>query len=292
MPLGRGLSALIPTKSGQVPKKTIQKITQETLQDTGEKILNIPVDQIEPNPQQPRKNFSHQAMEELINSIKQHGIIQPLIVTKINENKYQLIAGERRYRAAKVLNLKTVPAIVRKVNEIQKLELSLLENIQRKDLNPIEKARAYQRLIDQFNLTQEEIAKKLGKARATISNTLRLLTLPEKIQQAIEDGKITEGHAKALLSLEDPEKQKILLKRILGLGLTVRETEKIVVGRKIKKVTAIEPELIEYTKQLSKALGTKVTIKKRKKGGEIIIEFYNNNDLEKLIEKLLDKNDI
>ncbi|MCD6471112.1 ParB/RepB/Spo0J family partition protein [bacterium] len=287
MPLGRGLSALIPTKSGQVPKKTIEKITQETLKDTGERIFNIPINQIEPNPEQPRRNFSHQEMEELINSIREHGIIQPLIVSKLDNNKYQLIAGERRYRAAKILELETVPAIVRKVNEIEKLELSLLENIQRKDLNPIEKARAYQRLIDQFNLTQDEVAKKLGKARATISNTLRLLTLPEKIQEAIEEEKISEGHAKALLSIDSPEKQKILLKRILGLGLTVRETEKIVAGYRIKKVIAIEPQLIEKAKELSRILGTKVTIKKKKRGGNIVIEFYNNEDLDFLIRKLL-----
>jgi len=287
MPLGRGLGALIPTRAGQVPKKTIEKITKETLKDTGERIFNIPINQIEPNPEQPRKNFSHQEMEELINSIREHGIIQPLIVTKLDNDKYQLIAGERRYRAAKVLELETVPAIIRKVSEIQKLELSLLENIQRKDLNPIEKARAYQRLIDQFNLTQDEVAKKLGKARATISNTLRLLTLPEKIQEAIEEEKISEGHAKALLSIDKPEKQKILLKRILGLGLTVRETEKIVAGYRIKKVVAIEPRLIEKAKELSRILGAKVTIKKKKRGGNIVIEFYNNEDLDFLIRKLL-----
>ncbi|MEK7580351.1 MAG: ParB/RepB/Spo0J family partition protein, partial [Patescibacteria group bacterium] len=191
MPLGKGLSALIPTRSGQVPQKTIEKINIETLEETGEKISQIRVDQIQPNPDQPRRDFNHQEMEGLINSIREHGIIQPLILTLVrhssseggetSENFYQIIAGERRYRAAKFLNLTTVPAIIRSVGELEKLELSLIENIQRQDLNPMERARAYQRLIDQFNLTQDEVAKKMGKNRATIANSLRLLTLPEII---------------------------------------------------------------------------------------------------------------
>lgn len=286
MPLGRGLGALIPTGGATpIPKKVVEEITRETLAETGEKVLHLPIEQIEPNPVQPRKLFSHQEMEELINSIRQHGIIQPLIVTKIGENKYQLIAGERRLRAAKFLELKTVPAIIRSVKENEKLELSLIENIQRKDLNPMERARAYQRLIDEFNLTQEEVAKRIGKARATIANTLRLLNLPPEVQQAIEEEKITEGHAKALLSLDDPEKQKNLLKRILGVGLTVRETERQVAGHRVK-VTIFDPVLIEKERKLAEILGTKVKIEKKKKGGKIIIEFYSQEELDNLINKL------
>ena len=287
MSLGRGLGALIPTKSGQVPKETIEKITQETLKDTGEKIFNIPVSQIEPNPEQPRKNFSHQEMEELINSIREYGIIQPLIVSKLDENRYQLIAGERRFRSAKILELKTVPVIIRKVNDIQKLEISLLENIQRRDLNPMERARAYQRLISEFNLTQEEAAKKLGKARASITNTLRLLELPETIQQAIEEERITEGHAKALLSVREPEKQKALLRRIVGLGLTVRETEKAANRDRIHQPIKLEPDFLGKQEELEKIFGTKVRIKRKKKGGKIIIEASNRDNLNKLIDKLL-----
>ena len=293
MPLGRGLGALIPTGSGQVPQETVKKITKETLQQTGEQVLNIPIEQIEPNPAQPRKLFDHREMEELINSVRQYGIIQPLIVTpstgsgqaKIGESKYQIVAGERRWRAAKFLELKTVPAIVRSVNENEKLELSLVENIQRKDLNPMERARAYQRLIDEFNLIQEEVAKRIGKARATVANTLRLLNLPLEIQQAIEEEKITEGHAKALLSLDDPEKQKSFLRRILGVGLTVRETEKQVAGHRIR-VTTFDPVLEGKERKLAEILGTKVKIEKKKNRGKIVIEFYSQEELDDLVNKL------
>lgn len=286
-PLGRGLGALIPTGgSASIPKKVVEEIAQETLVKTGEQVLDIPTEQIEPNPEQPRRLFGHQEMEELINSIRQYGIIQPLIITKIGENKYQLVAGERRLRAAKFLELKTVPAIIRSVDKNEKLELSLIENVQRKDLNPMERARAYQRLIDEFNLTQEEVAKRIGKARATVANTLRLLNLPPEVQQAIEEEKITEGHAKALLSLDDPEKQKILLRRILGVGLTVRETEKQAAGRRVR-VIVFDPALIEKEKKIAEALGTKVKIEKKKNQGKIIIEFYSQEELDNLVNRLL-----
>lgn len=286
MPLGRGLSALIPTKSGPMPQQTIEKITQETLEQTGERVLDIPIDKIEPNPNQPRKTFSRLEMEELINSIREHGIIQPLILTKVDD-KYQIVAGERRWRAAKILEMKTVPAIVRQVSDLEKIEISLLENIQRQDLNPMERARAYQRLIDEFNLTQEQVAKKIGKARATVANTLRLLTLPAVIQQAIEEEKITEGHAKVLLSLEDAQKQDMFLKRILGLGLTVRETEKLVKGQRVRKLLTQDPFLVEKEKKLAEIFGTKVKIVKRQRGGKIVIEFYSDDDLDNLITKFL-----
>ena len=296
MPLGKGLSALIPTRSGQVPQKTIEKINVETLEETGERISQIRVSQIQPNPDQPRRDFKHQEMEELINSIREYGIIQPLILTLVrhssseggetSENFYQIIAGERRYRAAKFLNLTTVPAIIRSVGELEKLELSLIENIQRQDLNPMERARAYQRLIDQFNLTQDEVAKKMGKNRATIANSLRLLTLPEIIKQAIEEEKISEGHAKALLSLDNKIKQEVLLKRILGLGLTVRETEKLTSPRKAQVLFEKNLQFTDLEKQLSLKLGTKVRIRQTKATGEIIIEFYNQEDLKNLLEKL------
>lgn len=285
MPLGRGLDALIPTRSGSLPQQTIEKITQETLAQTGERVLNIPTSQIEPNPNQPRKTFSRLEMEELINSIREHGIIQPLILTRTGD-KYQIVAGERRWRAAKILELKTVPALIRAVSDMEKLEISLLENIQRQDLNPMERARAYQRLMDEFNLTQEEVAKKIGKARATVANTLRLLTLPAVIQQAIEEDKITEGHAKVLLSLEDPQKQDMFLKRILGLSLTVRETEKMVKGQRIKKPLIIDYLLLEKEKKLTEIFGTKVKIVKRQKGGKIVIEFYSPEELDNILKKI------
>lgn len=276
MPLGRGLGALIPTKKAAA-----------TLKDSDERVLNIEIDLVEPNPEQPRKNFSHLEMEELINSIQENGIIQPLIVTKVGDRQYQIIAGERRWRAAKFLELKTVPAIARSFKDNQKLEISLIENIQRKDLNPLERARAYQRLIDEFNLTQEQVAKKMGKARSSIANTLRLLTLPEIIQEAIKQEKIKEGHAKALLAADSEEKQKALLKRILGLGLTVREAGKMALGQMIRKRVELDPQLLEAERELSGFLNTKVKIIKQGRKSKIIIEAYNDQDLEELIKKII-----
>ena len=194
MPLGRGLESLIPTK-------IIKKVTLDALSQTGEQVHEIPVEQIDPNPSQPRKNFARTDMEELINSIRANGIIQPLILVQKERKRYEIIAGERRWRSAKILGLKTVPSLVREIDINKKLEIALLENVQRKDLNAMEKARAYQRLIDEFNLTQENISKRLGMARATIANSLRLLRLPETVQDAIEQEKITEGHAKTLVQL-------------------------------------------------------------------------------------------
>jgi len=269
MALGRGLESLIPKKT----------------KSEEEKILEIPISSIRPNPYQARKDFDEKGLEELVNSIKKHGILQPLIVTKISDNLYELIAGERRLRAAKILNLEKVPVIVRSADDLKKLEISLIENIQRKDLNPIEKARAYQRLIDEFNLTQEEIAKRIGKARATIANTLRLLSLPESVQKAIEEGKITESHAKILLSLDSREKQEALLKRILGTGMSVQEVKELVVFKR-KKPTLKDPLIRLKEEKLQEMLGTKVTIKKRGKKGKIIIEFYSEQDLENIIKKL------
>lgn len=274
MVLGRGLDSLIPRRKFTLP------------QEREEAILEIPVEKIHSNPYQPRNVFDEQGMGELVNSIKEHGIIQPLVVTKISDDLYELIAGERRLRAAKILNLEKVPAVIRSAETSKKLELSLIENIQRKDLNPMERARAYQRLIDEFDLTQEEVARKLGKARATIANTLRLLTLPEKIQRAIEEERITEGHAKVLLTLESPEAQEAMLRRILGTGMTVREASQLIVLKR-KKPTLKDPALRFKEEQLQEALGTKVIIKKRGKKGKIIIEFYSEEDLDSLIAKLL-----
>jgi len=284
--LGRGLDSLIPTSSGKIREETAKKIVEE-IEEGGEKIINLPLEQIEPNPYQPRKEFAHQAQEEIINSIREHGIIEPLILTPGLNNKFQIIAGERRFRAAKFLGLKTVPIIIRKASEIEKLELSLLENLQRKDLNPLEKARAYQRLIDEFNLTEEEVAKKIGKARSTVSNALRLLSLPLLVQKAIEEEKISEGHAKALLSLEDKDKQEMFLKRILGLGLTVRESEKITQGKRIYKKIEVDPEILKKEEKLTNLLEAKVTIHKMRKKRKVIIEVYNDEELNSLIEKLL-----
>jgi len=279
MPLGRGLESLIPTK-------IIKKVTLDALSQTGEQVHEIPVEQIDPNPSQPRKNFARTDMEELINSIRANGIIQPLILVQKERKRYEIIAGERRWRSAKILGLKTVPSLVREIDINKKLEIALLENVQRKDLNAMEKARAYQRLIDEFNLTQENISKRLGMARATIANSLRLLRLPETVQDAIEQEKITEGHAKTLCSINDPVKQEILLKRILGLGLTVRETTKMIDVKRIRKKNKINPELEEKEKILSRALDTKVKISQSGKKIKVLIEVYNQEDLDIIIKRM------
>ncbi|MFH1598505.1 MAG: ParB/RepB/Spo0J family partition protein [Patescibacteria group bacterium] len=277
--LGRGLGSLI---SGSP-----EDITSDSTDDK-ERIIQVEVYKVKPNPSQPRHNFDHASLEELIDSIKEHGIIQPLIVTK-DKNGYQLIAGERRLKASKFLELPTVPVIIREANDQDRLELALIENIQRKDLNAIEKAKGYQQLVDQFNLSQEQVAKKVGKSRVAVSNTLRLLTLPEKIQQAITEEKISEGQAKAILGLASDEDRLKLLRKVLSDKLTVRETEKQ--ARKTKKPTrkqetGRDPALEEKIDQLRQALGTKVEIKREGNKGQIIIEFYSNEELQELINKI------
>ncbi|MBL7053711.1 ParB/RepB/Spo0J family partition protein [Patescibacteria group bacterium] len=281
MSLGRGIGALIPSKS-------IRKHSQEVLGKTKENVLLIPINQINPNPNQPRKNFAHSEMEELINSIKKNGIIQPIILTKISSSpdKYEIIAGERRWRSAKFLEMDEVPSLVRSIKNNEKLEISLIENIQRKDLNPMENAVAYQRLIDEFNLTQEQISERIGKSRANIANTLRLLTLPDIIQQAVRDERITEGHAKALLAIKNEQSRKLMLKRILGAGLTVRETAQIAAGNKFRKKITPDRNLLAKEEELSLFLETKVKLQPTVKKVKIIIEAYNNDDLNRIINKI------
>lgn len=277
--LGRGLSSLIPSR------KVIQAISPNEV-PSGAKLVDVPVKNIRPNPKQPREDFGYQDLEDLINSIKEHGIIQPLIVTRVDGENYELIAGERRYRAAKFLNLRTVPAIVRTARDQEKLELALIENIQRKNLNPIEEGRAYQRLMDEFNLTQEEVAVRVGKSRPVIANTLRLLNLPEEILQALRSGKIKESHGRTLLSLPDKKSQLKYFSRILKNEMTVRDTENAV--RKIKGVRQknVDPALAAKEELLRGVFGTKVEIKKRGSKGQIVIYFYSDEEYGDIIRKI------
>jgi len=281
MSLGRGIESLIPTKS-------VKKADSE-LEQTGERVYDISVEQIDPNPNQPRRNFARMEMEKLIDSIQMNGIIQPLILVKKGEKRYEIVAGERRWRSAKILGLKTVPCLVRAIDVNKKLEIALLENIQRKNLNAMEKARAYQRLIDEFNLTQKDISKRLGMARATIANTLRLLKLPKAVQNVVEQEKISEGHAKALCSISDATKQEMLLKRILGLGLTVRETAKMINAKQVKRKAKVMPELEEKAEILSKALDARVKINQFAGKIKILIDVYNQEDLDIIIEKVVNR---
>jgi len=284
--LGKGLGSLIPKKPSA---ELVKKENEEIIQPKKSEVVEIQTEKIEPNPMQPRQVFSHQELEELIESIKEHGIIQPLIVTKQNQG-YQLIAGERRWRAAKVIAMEKVPAIIRDVNEQEKLELSLIENIQRKNLNPIEEAASFQRLMDEFNLTQDEIAKKLGKSRSKIANTIRLLHLPEPIQKALVDEKITEGHARVILGLKTEKEQLDFLKKILQHDFTVREAEREsqkIAPRKPRKLKRLIDPLTEaQTEDIRKRLNTKVEIKKSNGQGQIIIDFYSDEELNEIINKI------
>lgn len=274
--LGKGISALIQEK-------------QPT--DTGERIIYLTPEQIKPGPFQPRENFDNRHMEELIQSIKEKGVIQPILV-RLKDEYYEIIAGERRFRAANFLNFKEIPAIVKDVDDRDSLELSLIENIQRQELNPIEEAQAYQQLIDKFRVTQEKISETLGKARVTITNTLRLLKLPPEIQQEMRKGHLSLAHGRALLEIEDPEQQYQLAQKVISNALSVRELENLLKSLRPKsaevrtKISLSEPHLAVFEEELQRILGTKVRISKKKKRGHILIEFYSQEDLERIFNKI------
>jgi len=283
--LGRGLGSLIPDLSQQ----NFDTQNLEPVFNDSEKVIQAPLNQITINPYQPRSNFDHEELEDLIESIKKHGIIQPLIVTKTHSG-YELIAGERRFKSAEILELKTVPVIIRNAENIEKLEIALIENVQRQNLNPIEEAMAFKKLVDEFNLTQEEVAQRMGKKRATITNSLRLLDLPPEIQQALINKQITTGHAKVILSEETEQARLNLFKKILGAALTVRQTEKQLKRVKVKsheRIIETDLEIQDKQDRLRQALGTKVLINKKNGRGQISIEFYSDEELNNLTEKLI-----
>lgn len=289
--LGRGLGSLIPKKTvtyGQNPfSASVGAGAEETvvLRDF-DRVFKINPDKIDVNPHQPRTHFETNALNDLAESIRQHGIIQPLIVTRKGE-RYELIAGERRLRSAKLIGLEEVPVIIREEKEQRKLEISLIENLQRENLNPLETARAYQRLIEEFNITQEEAAKKVGKARSSVANALRLLSLPAPIQDALAAGKITEAHAKYLLGLEGEAKQLSMLKKILRQNLTVAETD-----REIRKIGGTKAAKVKdyfdraKESELGEFLSTKVEIRRQGKGGKILIDFYSEEELNDILKKI------
>ncbi len=273
--LGKGLSALIP-------EKTVEAGSHR------EEIIYVQSGQIKPNPFQPRENFDQSSIEELAQSIKEKGVIQPLLVRRRGDN-YELIAGERRFRASNILGLKEIPVIVRDVSDQDSLELALIENIQREGLNPIEEAHAYQHLMDKFKVTQEKISEVLGKARVTITNTLRLLKLPHEIQEEMKKGRISFAHGRALLEVEDTNQQRKLVQDIISKGLSVRELENLIKSNRPKLIKRKigqgqrEPLVAILEEQLQHALATKVRISKRKKRGHINIEFYSQEDLERIV---------
>ena len=275
--LGRGISALIPIQ----------------VEDRAKGIANLPLSLIRPNPFQPREDFNQESMEELIQSIREKGIIQPILVRPKGEF-YELIAGERRLRAANILQLKEIPAIIKEVGDQDSLEIALIENIQRKELNPIEEARAYQYLIERFGLTQDEVSEVLGKARASITNTLRLLKLPTEIQDEIKNGRISFAHGRALLELSDSNLQRRLVRDIIAKSWSVRELETMIKTRQPRlttssirvKINTNDPFTKIMEEQLQQALATKVRIVKKKKRGSIVVDYYSQEDLERLVHKM------
>lgn len=297
--LGRGLASLIPPKkSGDAPQSVspvepgVSALPPLTVSHPDVPITReVAIGDIVPNPHQPRLHFDEAKLAELTESIREHGVLQPLVVSPLGDGKYELIAGERRFQASKRAGLGTVPVVVRAAaGDQEKLELAIIENIQRHDLNPIEEAKAYLRLTDEFGLSQEEVSKKMGKSRPGVSNTMRLLTLPVEIQRAIIEEKISEGHAKALLSIENPEKQRALFELILKDELTVRETEdkarEVSVRSHLRTAREKAPELAAKEEWLTEQLGTKVKIQSKGKGGKITIEYYSNEELNGILGRL------
>lgn len=277
--LGKGLDALIPTGSDQIPSR--------------QGLLQVPVENIQPNPRQPRTSPEMENISQLADSIREHGILQPLVVLpKDAGGRYTLIAGERRLRAAQKAGLEFVPVIVREANEQQQLEWALVENLQRSDLNPLEIANGYLQLADEFDLSHAEIAKRVGKNRSTVSNTLRLLKLSAAVRGALIENKISEGHARALLSLPTAQAQSAALQSILERELSVRQVEELVqrlLGerRKKKPTTKRSPEETALENQLRDALGTRVTLKRGRRGGSLVIRFFSDEELNTLVDRLL-----
>lgn len=276
--LGRGFDALIS-----------QDFDKSLLLTAEDRIEKIPVGALQPNPHQPRSHFDEAALAELAASIKRHGVVQPLVVTPVKDGKYSLIAGERRWRASKLAGLESVPAIIRSLAELENLEVALIENVQRVDLSPLEQAVSIERLHEQFNLSYDEIAKRLGKATSTVHNTVRLLGLPETAREALGAGKISEGHARAILALKgDLERQNYLLKTIISQGWSVRQAERFVSSVKaghteVKKAHARTETESPATKALSKKLGTPVHIRRTARGGKLEITFKTDDELDRLL---------
>ncbi|MFZ4522851.1 MAG: ParB/RepB/Spo0J family partition protein [Bacteroidales bacterium] len=284
--LGRGLSALLDNPETENPQKEISG------EYTAEYIAQIRLDQIEPNPFQPRVHFDEQELRELAASIREHGIIQPLTVRRIGHNKYQLISGERRFKASDIAGLTQVPAYIRLANDEQMLEMALVENIQREDLNPLEIAISFQRLLEECKIRQEDLSQKVGKDRSTISNYIRLLKLPTEIQVAVRDNLITMGHARAIINVPEEQSQLVILKKILEKKSSVREVEEMVRNLGQKKTPAAAslrlPARMEQAKSsLRDRLKSKIDLKINNKGaGSIIIEFKSSEDFDRIISKL------
>ncbi|MEK7637406.1 MAG: ParB/RepB/Spo0J family partition protein [Patescibacteria group bacterium] len=308
-PLGRGLGSLIPQKQPAAPPSPISKpapvarpvasikpppikpftppLLDEPRHASKQRLFDIPTGLIDPNPHQPRHHVSDESLDDLVQSIKQHGILQPLMVTK-HDGRFQLIAGERRLRAAVRLGLPSVPAMVRDSHELEQLELAIVENVQRQDLNPVEEAHAYQQLADEFGLTQEEIATKVGKSRATIANALRLLSLPAEMLSALREGRLTGSHAKILLTAVTPNERQRLFRHIVDQRLPVRAASALGRQTTVRRYNrrTVDPLTQAAEDELRVKFGTKVTISKRDGRGHIAIDFYSDDEFRNLFEQL------
>lgn len=298
--LGRGLGAFFPeyddenTSKGEKGEQENQGTAYIEPKKRVNIVLHVPLQNIRANPHQPRKEFDEERLQELSHSIKEHGLIQPITVRYIGEKRFELVSGERRLRASKRAGIEEIPAYIREVNDEDIISFALIENIQREDLNPIEVAMGYKRLIEEAGYTQAEVAERMGKSRTTITNSVRLLSLPPFIQAALRDNKISMGHARALISIESAEDQKAIFNRVLEKGYSVRQTEDAVRSldkekeKEKKDKSSTEDDnnafLKEISNRLRSKLSTKVNIKSKKNGGEIQIEYYSDEELDRLLE--------
>lgn len=272
--LGKGLEALF---------------TGIDTSSSGETVVELKISEVEPDRSQPRRDFDEVKLAELASSIKEHGVITPIIVKRLETGFYQIVAGERRWRASKIAEMKTIPAIVRDMDKARLYEVSMIENLQRQDLNPVEEAKGYKRLMDEFKLTQEQISKKLGKSRSSVANSLRILNLPKEVISLLESGQLSFGHAKVLLSCEDEKKQIALASKIVEEGMSVRDLEQAI---KTPDKKEVKPKKVDlnmklalkaYEEKVTKGLGTKVKIVGGKSKGKIEIEYYGTEDLERIV---------
>lgn len=305
MALGRGLSSLIPKKHSTTPvfsevsgeaRKTSRRGRPKTRHDS---IFYIEIEKITPNPEQPRREFEEESLKELAASISEHGILQPIIVSKISKDTfsgsevgYQIIAGERRWRAAKISGLKQLPAIIHTASSVESLEMALVENIQRANLNPIDRAKAFKRLMTEFGLGSSDIAERISKSTPAVSNTVRLLELPDVIQDALKENKINEGHARSLLAVSNPEQRMKLFEDIIAHNYSVRDVEaqaRLIKGASrnyAQRSNVYDPESAEIENKLREVLGTKVRLRRRRGVGKLVIEFYSDEELDSILKKI------
>ena len=296
--LGKGMGSLLGNFDFDITPDVVSKPTEKITvsmsdEDVKDRILSISIDKIEANKEQPRKSFDDNTLQELAESIKNQGVLQPLLVEKINDDKYVIVAGERRYRAAKLAGLKEVPVIVKSFSEVERIEVALIENIQRENLNSIDEAAAYQYLIQKSGLTQEEVAEKVGKKRSTVASSLRLLQLPDSMKDDVISGVLSAGHARAILSLVNPSDRALLRDKIIENELSVREAEleaeQLNQGKKIKvkkSTRAKDPYVQEVEDKFLEAFGTKVEVKGNLKKGKLVIQYSSRADLERLYKVL------